>query len=104
MPRTILVIKKMSYIYVQSPDGSDIYIGLSNNLKRRVSEHERSVHPGWRLVYYESYLSESDARRRERRLQDHGNAVDNSRSELRIPGILVAKMVRGRSEMGQPTV
>ena len=28
MPRTILVIKKMSYIYVlQSPDGSDIYIG-----------------------------------------------------------------------------
>ena len=66
----------MSYIYVlQSPDGSDIYIGFSNNLKRRIAEHERSAHPGWRLVYYESYLSESDARRRERRLKDHGNAV-----------------------------
>ena len=36
----------MSYIYVlQSPDGSDIYIGFSNNLKRRMAEHERSAHP-----------------------------------------------------------
>ena len=66
----------MSYIYVlQSPDGSDIYIGFSNNLKQRMAQHERSAHSGWQLVYYEAYRSESDARRRERRLKDHGNAV-----------------------------
>jgi predicted GIY-YIG superfamily endonuclease len=66
----------MSYIYVlQSPAGTDIYIGFSNDLKRRMSEHEGSQHPGWKLVYYEAYRSESDARRRERRLKDHGNAM-----------------------------
>jgi putative endonuclease len=70
------VIKRLSYIYVlQSPDGQDIYVGFSNDLKRRMSEHEGSAHPGWELVYYEAYRSESDARRRERRLKDHGNAI-----------------------------
>jgi predicted GIY-YIG superfamily endonuclease len=84
VPRTILVTKNMSYIYVlQSPDGSDIYIGFSNNLKRRMAEHERSAHPGWRLVYYEAYESESDARRRERRLKDHGNAVRQLKQRIK---------------------
>ena len=74
----------MSYIYVlQSPDGKDIYIGFSNDLKRRRSEHERSLHPGWKLVYYEAYLSESDARRRERRLKDHGNAVRQLKARIK---------------------
>ena len=74
----------MSYIYVlQSPDGTDIYIGFSNDLKRRLSEHERSMHPGWRLVYYEAYRSESDARRRERRLKDHGNALKQLKQRIK---------------------
>ena len=82
----------MSYIYVlQSPDGSDIYIGFSNDLKRRMAEHERSAHPGWRLVYYEAYQSESDARRRERRLKDHGNAVNNSSNESKILGMNLSR-------------
>ena len=73
----------MSYIYVlQSPDGTDIYIGFSNDLKRRMSEHEGSLHPGWKLVYYEAYRSESDARRRERRLKDHGNAMRQLKARI----------------------
>ena len=84
MPRTILVIKNMSYIYVlQSPDGFDIYIGFSNNLKRRMAEHEQSAHSGWTLVYYEAYQSESDARRRERRLKDHGNAIRQLKQRIK---------------------
>ena len=73
----------MSYIYVlQSPDGTDMYIGFSNDLKRRMSEHEGNLHPGWKLVYYEAYLSESDARQRERRLKDHGNAVRQLKARI----------------------
>ncbi len=73
----------MSYIYVlQSPDDYDIYIGFSKDLKRRVAEHERSLHPGRKLVYYEAYLSESDAKRRERRLKDHGNAVRQLKTRI----------------------
>ena len=74
----------MSYIYVlQSPDGTDIYIGFSNDLKRRMSEHEGSLHPGWKLVYYEAYRSESDARRRERRLKNHGNAIRQLKQRIK---------------------
>ena len=74
----------MSYIYVlQSPDGSDIYVGFSNSLKRRMTEHERSVHRGWKLVYYEAYQSESDARWRERRLKDHGNAIRQLKQRIK---------------------
>ena len=74
----------MSYIYVlQSPDGPDIYIGFSNNLKRRMAEHERNAHPGCKLVYYEAYQSESDARRRERRLKDHGNAIRQLKQRIK---------------------
>ena len=73
----------MSYIYVlQSPDSEDIYIGFSSDLKRRMSEHERRLHPGWKLVYYEAYLAESDARRRERRLKDYGNAVRQLKARI----------------------
>ncbi len=97
----------MSYIYVlQSPDGSDIYIGFSNNLKRRMAEHERSAHPGWRLVYYEAYQSEGDARRRGTSSEGSRQCRKTTRAANQrfLERILVAKMVRGRSEMGQPTV
>ena len=42
----------------------------------------------------------------ERRLKDHGNAVRQLKQRIKDSWkrILVAKMVRGRSEMGQPTV
>ena len=66
----------MSYVYVLiDPASQEIYIGFSNDLRRRIDEHSGSVHRGWKLIYYEAYHSEQDARRRERRLKDHGNAV-----------------------------
>ena len=66
----------MSYVYVLiDPMSAEIYIGFSNDLRRRIDEHGKSVHRGWKLVYYEAYQSEDDARRRERRLKDHGNAI-----------------------------
>jgi putative endonuclease len=56
------------------------YIGSTNNLERRFNEHQdgkvfstKNYRP-FILVYYEAYLSEKDARERERQLKYFGNA------------------------------
>ena len=55
----------MYYVYMlQSPKADDIYIGFTPDLRRRMREH-RSEHRHWRLIYYEAYASEKDARFRE---------------------------------------
>ena len=50
-----------------------LYIGMTNNLVRRVSQHRQKTVPGFtsehgviRLVYFEEYLSVTEARARER--------------------------------------
>ena len=66
----------MYYVYVLSdPESDDIYVGYSADLKARIAGHGRREHIGWKLIYYEAYLSESDARTRERRIKHHGNAM-----------------------------
>ena len=35
-------------------------------------EHETREQIGWKLIYYEAYVSESDARERERKLKQYG--------------------------------
>ena len=71
----------MFYVYVlQSIDEDQVfYIGSTNDLKRRVAEHNRgentsTKHRQWRLVYYEAYVSMVAARERERKLKKHGRA------------------------------
>ena len=59
----------MYYVYMlQSSKADDIYIGFTPDLRRRMREH-RSEHRNWRLIYYEAYASEKDARLRERRFK-----------------------------------
>jgi len=69
----------MYYVYVlKSRD--KFYVGYTSDLRRRVSEHNsksnRSSTRGreWRLIYYEAYLSEKDARDRERKLKQRGQS------------------------------
>ena len=56
------------------------YIGSTNDLKRRMEEHNSGKvsstdrYKPFRLAYYEAYLSEEDARERERQLKQFGNA------------------------------
>ena len=66
----------MFYVYVlQSPNGKSLYYGFSSNLKQRFKLHqEMPKHAGWRLIYYEAYLNERDARDRERMLKKYGAA------------------------------
>ena len=66
----------MSYVYLlQSPGTRQIYIGLTGDLRRRMREHQQlERHKGWRLIYYEAYLTREEAAGRERMLKHYGSA------------------------------
>ena len=74
--------KKMFYVYVlQNTESKEKYIGSTNDIERRIEEHNNgfveSTHRKsgeWKLIYCEQYLSEEDARLREKRLKSHGRA------------------------------
>lgn len=62
----------MHYVYVlHSESDHGLYIGYSANLRRRLAEHQAGVAMAtsyrgpWRLIYYEAYLDEADARGRD---------------------------------------
>lgn len=63
----------MFYVYcLQSKkDSQNLYFGFTNNLKKRILEHNNGLNIStkpyrpWELIYYEACLLESDARRRE---------------------------------------
>jgi putative endonuclease len=71
----------MFYVYMlKSLKNNTLYIGSTNNLRRRFTEHN-SGHGGYtkkyapyELVYYEAYKSEKDARERETNLKLRRNA------------------------------
>ena len=78
--------KKMFYIYVlKSFVDKKLYIGYTNDLKRRFNEHNEGQNKStklrapFELVYYEAYKSKKDAAVRERKLKQ----FKNSYSELR---------------------
>ncbi len=60
------------YVYILlSQKDSDLYIGFSNNLKNRIQTHfsggvisTKDCRP-LKLIYYEAYLNEQDAKKRE---------------------------------------
>ncbi len=66
----------MFYVYVlKSEKNNRFYIGSTNNLERRVKEHNsgqstytRSTRP-FRLIYQEEFSNLSEARKRERQLK-----------------------------------
>ena len=66
----------MYYVYVLINEKKNLYIGFTKDLKKRVEKHNSSGtkytsrFKQWKLIYYEAYLSEQDARRREKRLKD----------------------------------
>lgn len=71
----------MFYVYVlKSQKDKELYVGSTNNLKRRVDEHQNGksfstqFRTPFELVYYEAYKNEKDAREREQGLKLRGNA------------------------------
>lgn len=71
----------MSYVYVlKSEKDAKLYVGYSNDLRRRMAEHAKGKsratkhRRGLKLVYYEAYMSEADAKLRERQLKRFSQA------------------------------
>jgi putative endonuclease len=67
----------MFYVYLlQSPGKNQIYIGYTEDLKRRYKEHQQlQRHKEWSLVYYEAFRNREDAMKRERQLKSYGAAL-----------------------------
>ena len=76
------------YILKSLKDG-DLYIGSTNNLKKRLLEHNTGkvystkLRRPFKLVYSELYKSETDARKREHNLKLNGRAL--GQLKRRIP-------------------
>ena len=79
----------MFFVYIlKSEKDGKFYIGYTNNLERRVREHNSggtfstSFRTPFKLVYYESYISEKDAKKREENLKLHGRAFSQLKRRL----------------------
>jgi putative endonuclease len=64
------------YVYIMASDSGTLYIGITNDLNRRVSEHKLGLLEGFtkryachKLVYYEQYHHAYDAISREKQLK-----------------------------------
>jgi len=80
----------MYYVYVlKSQKHGRLYIGSSGNLTQRFKEHNAgkniSTKSGipWTLIYYEAYLSENDAKAREKQLKNYGSAFGFLKKRLK---------------------
>jgi len=69
----------MYYVYVILNEKGDNYIGYSQDIENRLKQHNRGENVStrghvWRLVYSEAFLSKIDAKNRERKIKQRGQA------------------------------
>ncbi len=64
------------YVYIMSNNSGITYIGVTNDIARRVEEHKTGIHPGFsrkykthKLVHYEEYQYVEDAIAREKQIK-----------------------------------
>lgn len=79
----------MFYVYVlKSCVDESMYVGYSNDLKRRLVEHNEHKNRStkdkapFQLVYYEAYRSQADAKSRERNLKRHSGAMTHLKKRI----------------------
>jgi putative endonuclease len=77
----------MFYVYVLESTAKKLYFGYTNDLKRRLKEHQKgdsftTRHDKWELIYYEAYKSTSDARNREKQIKSYGQAWRQLKSRI----------------------
>ena len=79
----------MHYVYVlKSKVDGKLYIGSTNDLKRRFKEHNDGLNESTKhrcpfaLIYYESYLSKKDALIRERKLKQFKNSYTELKKRM----------------------
>jgi len=69
-------IGKIHYVYVlESDKNNSLYIGYTIDLKSRIKQHNKGMnfstksYLSWRLIFFEAYINEKDAIRREKYLK-----------------------------------
>ncbi len=79
----------MFFVYIlKSVKDNEWYVGSTNNLRRRIEEHNRGKSNAtksrapFKLIYYEAYLSEDDAKRREHNLKLRARALAQLKKRL----------------------
>jgi putative endonuclease len=79
----------MFYVYIlKSKKDSNLYIGSTNDLKRRFKEHNdgkvysTKARRPFEIVYYEAYKIEADARKREANLKLRSQAFTQLRKRI----------------------
>jgi len=82
--------KNWCWVYVlKKKNNNELYIGSTNNLKRRLEEHRKGRifstknFSGFNLVHYEAYVSERNARIREKRLKYFGKAYQELKKRIK---------------------
>ena len=71
----------MHYVYIlKRKSNHSLYYGYTGNLEKRFAEHNKDKE--WDLIYYEAYLSEKDARTREIKLKDYGQARSHLKNRI----------------------
>jgi putative endonuclease len=67
---------KTFYIYIMASKSGTLYIGMTNNIKRRVFEHKNNLIPGFtdkysidRLLYVETLANPASAIDREKQIK-----------------------------------
>jgi putative endonuclease len=96
---------RVFYVYVlHSLSDRGLYIGYSTDLRKRLNQHKQGgsfatkTRGPWKLIYYEAYLEELDAKGRERYLKS-GGGRRFLRSQLRnYLGRFPARDLNARNE------
>ena len=74
----------MYYVYVMKNKNSRyLYVGYTNNLRRRMEEHKLDRWKNFYFVYCEVYISEIDAKEREQMLKNYGAGLGHVRNRLK---------------------
>lgn len=83
-------MEDMYYVYVLKSDKDDsLYIGYTNDLKRRFVEHNKGENVStkhktpFQLVYYESYRARADAKHREKQLKLFSGTTTHLKKRIR---------------------
>jgi putative endonuclease len=70
------------FVYIVTNASNNVlYVGITNDLQRRIREHKRKIHDGFtskyecnKLVYFEEYNQVQDAINREKQLKSGNRA------------------------------
>lgn len=69
-------MRRSYFVYILTNKSNTLYIGITNNLNRRIYEHKKGLISGftnrynlYKLIYFEEYKSSLDAIRREKQLK-----------------------------------